>query len=79
MFQIPLDLFNFVKLSESDLAMQEELSNCQIPSELEKILEKYQCEFTIKNIENLSRDLTASYWPWTNKAKSFRKAFFENQ
>ena len=77
MFQIQLDLFNFIKLSEGDRALQKELSNCQISSELEKILEKYQCEFNIKNIENLSRDLTASYWPWTNKAKSFRKAFFE--
>tara|TARA_Y100001968_G_scaffold315520_1_gene342215 strand:+ start:291 stop:521 length:231 start_codon:yes stop_codon:yes gene_type:complete len=74
-----LDLFNFVKLSEIDMKIQEELSNCHTSSDLEKILEKYQCEFTIKNIENLSRDLSASYWPWASKTKSYRKNFFQNK
>ncbi len=74
-----MDLFDFVKLTERDLAIQQEISSCQNSADLEKILEKYRCEFTIKNIENISIDLAANYWPWSGKTKLERKIFFTIQ
>ena len=71
-----LNLLDFVRLSERDNVLQEELSNCENFQKLEKVLKKYECEFTIKDIEKNSGDLAASYWPWHQKTRKERKAFF---
>ena len=71
-----MDLFDFVKFSERKKVVQEEISNCENAEQLEKVLKKYDCEFTIENIEKVSRDLAASYWPWHEKTRQERKAFF---
>ena len=74
--QLEVDLLGFVKLSERDKVLQEQLSNCDNPQKLEKVLKKYECEFTIEDIEKVSRELAASYWPWREKTRQERKAFF---
>ena len=71
-----MDLIGFVKFSERDKVLQEEISNCDNIQKLEKVLKKYECEFTIEDIEKVSRELAASYWPWREKTRKERKAFF---
>ena len=46
---------------------------------MQKLIEEYKCKFTIDDLGKRSGDLAASYWPWGNKGRSFRKAFFENE
>ena len=74
--QLELDLIGFAKFSERNKVLQEEISNCDNYQKLEKILKKYECEFNIEDIEKISRDLAASYWPWHEKTRRERKAFF---
>ncbi len=71
-----MDLRNFVKLSERNNVLQEEVSNCENSQKLEKVLKKYECEFTIEDIAKVSENLAASYWPWCNKTRKERDAFF---
>ena len=71
-----LDLISFVRLSESDKFLQEEISNCGNSQKLEKVLKKHECQFTIQEIASASRDLAASYWPWSQKDRQQRKDFF---
>ena len=71
-----MDLFDFVKLSENNKNLQEEISNCENYKKLEKVLTKYQCEFKIAEIEKVSQDLAASYWPWSQQTRLERKEFF---
>ena len=71
-----MDLIDFAKFSEKDKVLQEEISNCDNYQKLEKVMKKYKCEFTIEDIEKISRDLAASYWPWHEKTRQERKAFF---
>ena len=73
---LKLDLFDFVQFSEKSKVLQEKISNCENAQQLEKVLKKHDCEFTIENIEKVSRDLAASYWPWYKKTRQERKAFF---
>ena len=73
-----MNLLEFVRLSEKDKILQEEIFNCESSQNLEKVLEKYKCKFTIEDIENVSRDLSASYWPWSEKIRLERKKFFLN-
>ena len=73
---LDLDLTCFVKLSERNKVVQEQISNCDNSQKLEKVLKKYECEFTIEDIAKISRDLAASYWPWHEKTRKERKAFF---
>jgi len=65
-----------VRFSESDKFLQEEISNCDNSQKLEKVLKKYECQFTIEEIARTSRDLAASYWPWSQKKRLERKNFF---
>ena len=74
--QPKLDLISFVRFSESDKFLQEEILNCDNSQKLEKVLKKYECQFTIEDIERNSRDLAASYWPWSQKTRLKRKSFF---
>ena len=71
-----MDLFDFVRLSENNKNLQEEISNCENYKKLEKILAKYQCEFKIEEMEKVSQDLAASYWPWSQQTRLERKEFF---
>ena len=71
-----MNLLDFVKFSETNNLAQEEISNCENSQQLEKVLKKYDCEFTIKDIEKVSSDLAASYWPWTEQTRQERKSFF---
>ena len=71
-----MDLISFVKFSESDKFLQEEISNCDDSQKLEKVLKKYECQFTIEEIASAARDLAASYWPWSQKTRLERKKFF---
>ena len=74
--QLELDLISFARLSESDKFLQAEISNCDNSQELEKVLKKHECQFTIEDLERASRDLAASYWPWSQKTRLKRKSFF---
>ena len=71
-----MNLLDFVKLSERNNLVQEEVSNCENLQQLEKVFKKYECEFTITDIAEVSRDLAASYWPWSGKTREEKKAFF---
>ena len=59
-----------------DHPLKAEISNCENSQKLEQVLNKYQCEFTIEDIEKVAKDLAASYWPWSQKTKVERKKFF---
>ena len=71
-----MDLIDFVRLTEKDKNLRAEISNCENYKKLEKILEKYQCEFKIEDLEKVSKDLAASYWPWSQTTRLERKNFF---
>ena len=71
-----MKLIGFGKLSERDEFLQEEISKCDKSQKLKKVLKKYECEFNIEDIEKMSLDLAASYWPWHEKTRKERKAFF---
>ena len=71
-----MDLISFVRLSESDKFLQEEISNCDNLQKFKKVLKKHECQFTIEEIASASRDLAASYWPWSQKDRQQRKDFF---
>ena len=74
-----INLFDFVKLSEDDHNLRDEIASCSKLDEFEKILKNYQCQFSIKEIEKISRDLGASYWPWAEKTRLERKNFFRGE
>ena len=77
--KVKLDLFEFVSIVEQSSNLQKRISQCSSRSMLEKLIEEYKCKFTIDDLGKRSRDLAASYWPWGNKDRYFRKTFFENQ
>ena len=74
-----MDLVKFISLVEQSLALQEKISQCSSKRILEILIEEYKCEFTIDDLEKRSSDLAASYWPWANKDRSFRKAYFDKK
>ena len=74
-----MNFFDFVRISEKDKNLQEEISKCENYKNIEKILEKYQCEFKIADLEKVSKDLAASYWPWSQKTRLERKKFFNRE
>ena len=73
---LQLDLISFAKFSERNKVLQEEISNCDNSQELEKVLNKHECQFTIEDLARASRNLAASYWPWSQKTRLERKEFF---
>ena len=72
-----MDLNTFVKYVDDNLSIQEEVKDCKSGPEFFSLLKKYKCENLFDEINSRSRDLAASYWPWTNKLRADRKMYFD--
>ena len=76
-FYIILDLITFVKFVKDNLSIQNEVKDCKNGPEFFLLLKKYRCENLFDEINSRSRDLAASYWPWSGKIRPDRKKFFD--
>ncbi len=71
-----MNLIDFVKYIENNPSIMEEIKDCKNGNDFFLFLKKYDCDSLFEEIKSRSRDLVASYWPWSNFNINFRKKFF---
>jgi len=71
------DLRSFVAAAELDCVLQQQLNAAPSPAAIVELAEEQGFLIAIKELRAASRDLCAPWWPWTEKGRAWRRAFFE--
>ncbi|NDC15114.1 MAG: Nif11 family protein [Synechococcaceae bacterium WB9_2_170] len=69
-------IVEFVRLVEGDSGLQARIKVCSTPAEVIALAAEHQCVLTAQELRKFSRDLSASYWPWSARGYDWRRQFF---
>lgn len=62
---------------EADPQLCERLRACQTPADLLALAAELQLELPPRELRLWSRQLASPCWPWHNRGRDFRRAFFD--
>ena len=69
-------LIAFVRLADADPQLQALIAQADHPGVIVSIGAGAGCGFTVQDLRQISRDLSADYWPWAAKGHVFRRNWF---
>lgn len=72
----PKSLLGFAQECSEHQSLRDQVSKAKTPEEVISLAKQAGFFVTIEDLFEASRDLAASYWPWTGQSRNFRKKFF---
>ncbi len=70
-------LLDFVRRVDSDPELQRLLASASSPEVIIGVAAENGYSFAVQDLRQMSRDLSAPYWPWAAKGHAFRRAWFQ--
>jgi hypothetical protein len=61
---------------EGDPTLQAEIRQVEQPVQIVALAERHGCVVSVEALRAVSRDLSASYWPWAGQGHDWRRRFF---
>lgn len=66
----------FVDAVERSHEHQQRVSVATTPDQITALAAELGCSVSIQDLRAVSRDLCATWWPWSEKGHAWRRAFF---
>jgi hypothetical protein len=75
----PDALVTFCRNVDNDIDLQEKVKASDNPRQIVDLAEQLGFKFSLLDLRVWSRELSASWFPWSTKDRNWRRNFFKNE